>query len=263
MTDLFAAFPRWRVVDDSGAAPEVDPKWHFAVDAALARSVGEGQLPTLRLWRHPGALVIGPSEGRLPGVAAAVGEAGVPALVRPSGGALVPLDGGVLNLSLAYPTESRTIDVGYRAMFALIGAALAPLGARPEKGEIAGSFCPGEYDLAVGGRKFCGIAQRRTRLGTVVGAFLLVEGTGAERARRAEAFYRTAGGDLQVREEALVALAEVLEGPVTVRLVAQAVAGALAQLSGEAVISPLTAEEELWADDGLEELMQRQPEGLK
>lgn len=230
----------------------------------MAQAAGAGEAPpTLRLWRHPGATIVGPREARLPGLAAAAEASGLPALVRPSGGALVPLDGGVLNASLVYPTDRWTIDDGYRAMYELIRTALRPLGREAEQGEVQGSFCPGEYDLAFGGRKFAGIAQRRTRLGVVVGAFLLVEGEGAHRAQRAAAFYREAGGGLTVAPEAMGSLAEALEGPITVRLVAQALTGALARLGGDVTLAPLSRAEEALADDLMDDVMARQPEGLR
>jgi lipoate-protein ligase A len=51
-------------------------------------------------------------------------------------------------------------------------------------GEIAGSCCPGRYDIAVGGRKIIGIAQRRRQgkhgdallTATLVHAMLWLEG---------------------------------------------------------------------------------------
>lgn len=254
----------WRVIDESVGAPAADPLWHFAADAAIARAVGEGQAPpTLRLWRHPGAVVVGPREARLSGLAIAAAEARVPVIVRPSGGALVPLDGGVLNASLVFPTGSHTIADGYRAMYELIRTALEPLGRPVEQGEIRGSFCPGEYDLGFGRRKFAGIAQRRTRKGTIVGAFLLVEGSGAARARRAAAFYRTAGEGLTVDEGTVCSLAEALGEDVSVRVVAQTLAGALSRLTGDVRIEPLSQGEELLADDLLEDLEERQPERLR
>lgn len=37
--------------------------------------------------------------------------------------------------------------------------------AKIEAYEIEGSYCPGSYDLSIGGKKFAGISQRRLRAG--------------------------------------------------------------------------------------------------
>ena len=69
---------------------------------------------------------------------------------------------------------------------------MASITDRIDQGEIIGSFCPGEFDLSIGGRKFCGIAQRRQQLAISVQAFLIVEGRGEEKAALARGFYETA-----------------------------------------------------------------------
>src|SRR3546814_13002901 len=65
---------------------------------------------------------------------------------------------------------------------------------RSDRGEIAGAYCPGEYDVSIGGRKVSGIAQRRRLDAYVVQAFVVIEGDGDERARLVHRFYELATG---------------------------------------------------------------------
>ncbi|MDF2922061.1 MAG: ywfL [Paenibacillaceae bacterium] len=184
----------------------------FAWDEMVCRRVGEGAMPPVaHLWRHPNALVLGLRDRRLPNAAGAMerlrGE-GVSVGVRNSGGAAVPLDRGVVNLSLVFPyAEGTRLDFHneFRMMAGLIGEAAAEWAVVARSGEIRGAYCPGEYDLAIGGRKFCGIAQRRQLRGYVVSAFVVVEGSGAARTARARSFYEEATGGLPHADDPKVA----------------------------------------------------------
>ncbi|WP_179031509.1 lipoate--protein ligase family protein [Paenibacillus kribbensis] len=172
----------------------------LAWEELACRQVGKGAAPVLHLWRHPAALVIGHRDRRLPYAPQAmerVRSAGTSVCVRPSGGAAVMLDRGVLNLSLILPNPQRAISLNedFRLMAGLIADALAPWSAEAQTGEITGSFCPGDYDVSVRGRKFCGIAQRRQAKAYIITAFVMIEGSGAERAQAVQQFYAAAAGD--------------------------------------------------------------------
>lgn len=110
------------------------------------------------------------------------------------------LDRGVLNLSLILPNPQRAISLheDFRLMAALIADALVPWSGEAQTGEIPGSFCPGDYDVSVRGRKFCGIAQRRQAKAYIITAFVMIEGSGAERAQAVQQFYTEAAGDTSV-----------------------------------------------------------------
>ena len=171
----------------------------LAIDELLGRRVGEGAPPICHLWRHPRAFVLGAKDNRLPGALEAVRlltDAGYEAIVRGSGGAAVPLDAGVVNVSLILPLEG-THAFGFRDDFArmadLVKRAMAGYGLTVRHGEVEGSYCPGEYDLHIDGFKFCGIAQRRQVKAIIVSAFVNVAGSGDERAARVRAFYDVAG----------------------------------------------------------------------
>lgn len=173
-----------------------DVLYHFALDELLCRLTGEGGPAICHLWRHPRAFVMGVRDSRLP--EALQGEAhlrylGYDTAVRHSGGAAVPLDAGVVNLSLILPFSSAgpapDFHQDFEIMVELIREALRGTRRNVDTGEIAGAFCPGTFDLSIGGLKFCGIAQRRQRKAFIIQAFIIAEGSGSERARLVRSFY--------------------------------------------------------------------------
>jgi octanoyl-[GcvH]:protein N-octanoyltransferase len=180
--------------------PDTDPLYSFALDELLCRQAGEGGPPIVHLWRHPSAFILGQRDSRLPHVEAARQQ--IEALryytaVRNSGGAAVPLDQGVVNVSLIVPIGNATgmrFNHDFERMYELIALALSFTGCRVDKGEIPGAYCPGDYDLSIDGRKFCGIAQRRQAKALIVQAFVVAEGSGSERAAMVRSFYDTAAG---------------------------------------------------------------------
>lgn len=180
---------------------DTDPLHSFALDELLCRQAGEGGPPIVHLWRHPGAFVLGQRDNRLPHVENARQQ--IEALhyhtaVRNSGGAAVPLDRGVVNVSLIVPINGSASGMrfnhDFERMYELISLALSFTGCRVDKGEIVGAYCPGDYDLSIDGRKFCGIAQRRQAKALIVQAFVVAEGSGSERAALVRAFYDAAAG---------------------------------------------------------------------
>ncbi|WP_127496176.1 lipoate--protein ligase family protein [Paenibacillus glycanilyticus] len=182
---------------------EEDPLYAFALDELLCRNTGRGGPAVCHMWRHPRAFIMGLRDSRLPGAGAArdlLETAGWDTAVRNSGGAAVPLDNGVVNLSLILP-KSDVLDFhfhdNFEQMYELIRLALQASGRQVDKGEISGAYCPGDFDLSIGGYKFCGIAQRRQVNAVIIQAFIVAEGSGAERARLVRSFYdiAAAGAD--------------------------------------------------------------------
>jgi octanoyl-[GcvH]:protein N-octanoyltransferase len=173
----------------------------FAYDELMCRKVGEGAAPVVHLWRHEKALVLGLRDRRLP-----MAELGMNWLsaqgyqvgVRSSGGAAVPLDPGVLNISLIVPISDgkQNFQTGFELMRQLIATTMQRFGVAIETGEVIGSYCPGTYDLAVDGRKFCGISQRRQHKAFVVQAFVVVEGHAERRGHMVRMFYEMASGEV-------------------------------------------------------------------
>lgn len=181
----------------------IDPLYAFALDELLCKQVGQGGLPMCHLWRHPRSFIMGLRDSRLPGADRArqqLQALGYQVAVRNSGGAAVPLDVGVVNISLILPNPP--VEQGphhfhddFELMYFLIRQALAHTGVIVDKGEIQGAFCPGDFDLSIGGRKFCGIAQRRQLHAYIVQAFVIVEGSGEARAALVRNFYEQAAED--------------------------------------------------------------------
>ncbi|WP_019121181.1 lipoate--protein ligase family protein [Brevibacillus massiliensis] len=191
---------RLSVIDTTSAIMTGDITVPFAFDEVYGRQVGEGLLePTVHIWRHQRAFVLGSRDWKLPQVQEAIkwlqGQ-GYSVTVRNSGGAAVPLDPGVVNLSLILPNRQGSLDVQrhFVLMAELIRQSLERWACRVSTGEVSGSYCPGEFDVSVNGKKFCGIAQRRQTRAVIIQAFVLAEGSGEARGRLVKAFYERAAG---------------------------------------------------------------------
>ena len=149
--------PLWRFIDQSAYGPGFNPIHSFATDDALATAIGAGSSPaTARAWVHHDTVVLGIQDTKLPYLKEGVKvleDEGYRVIVRNSGGLAVLLDEGVLNLSLIMPDTEKGIDIdrGYEAMYALIRHMFPE--ANIDAYEIVGSYCPGSYDLSIGGKK--------------------------------------------------------------------------------------------------------------
>ena len=219
----------WRLLDVSATPLTGEAGLPFAIEEQECERVGAGAPPLLHIWRHQRALILGLRDRKLPFAEQAMADFrqdGWSVTVRSSGGAAVPLDDGVVNVSMVLPGRigMANLHEDFAAMARLIRAAVQQLSASSDvrTGEIEGAYCPGEYDLSIGGVKFCGIAQRR-RLGAyTVQAFVVVEGLGAVRAAAADRFYTLASGGrdmpsaLKVTPHSTQSLQQLLGSGITV-----------------------------------------------
>ena len=169
--------------ESAGADPEQD----IAAEMTLLEEVLQAPLcPILRLWRVRPCLVVTPLLAHRADFTAAAETScarGWPVMVRRTGGGPVPQITGTLNVSLAFATpraEAPGIDPAFRSFADRLCAALRACDVAPEVREIAGSCCPGRYDIAIaaahGSRKIIGIAQRRrqgSKDGTLLAAILV------------------------------------------------------------------------------------------
>lgn len=176
-----------------------DVLFPFALDEVLCRRFHKGGLPALHSWAHGNALVLGLRDRRLPLADRAIEllrAQGTDVIVRNSGGTAVPLDFGVVNLSLILPTPERSLNFheDFQYMAAIVNNASSLWTGTVQAGEVDGAYCPGDFDLSVRGRKICGISQRRQRHGFAVQAFVNVEGSGEQRANKAATYYTLASG---------------------------------------------------------------------
>jgi octanoyl-[GcvH]:protein N-octanoyltransferase len=171
----------------------------FALDETLCQEIGSrDETSYVHMWVHKPSIVLGSSDTKLSKVQDGIDryrKLGYDICVRPSGGAAVVLDEGVLNVSFILPINESAnhFNYGYDLMVQFIRHVLDPFQVKLDTGEIMGSYCPGAYDVSVGGQKFCGIAQRRRTSGYAVQAFIMLSGSGKERSQLIKQFYDDSG----------------------------------------------------------------------
>ncbi|MBT2624993.1 lipoate--protein ligase family protein [Bacillus sp. ISL-32] len=264
--------PKWRIIDQSSLGPYFDAKQSFAMDDTLCASVGKGLSPaTARSWVHHQTIVLGIQDTRLPyledGVRLLENE-GYRVIVRNSGGLAVVLDEGVLNISLIFEDQKKGIDIdrGYEAMVELMKRMLKSYEAKIEAYEIKGSYCPGSYDLSIGGKKFAGISQRRLRGGVAVQIYLCADKSGSERADLIRRFYQAALKDKSndvkgvypdIRPETMASLSELLQTDITVQDLMLSLLTELKQLGSHLYSAGLTIDEELEFEKNLVRMVER------
>ncbi len=182
----------------------------------------EGQVRAVA-WRSQPALVVPVSyqaHERLPEVSADFGIHGWPVWVRRSGGGVVPLDPGVLNLTLAYPTSGPGqggMERVYDSLCGWLGRALARLGIDARALAVAGSYCDGRFNLAVEQNgvpcKLAGTAQywrhRGGRDAVLAHATLLVDTDVAHLTAQANAFEAALGSTRRYRASAMTQVAHL------------------------------------------------------
>lgn len=224
---LFNEQTEWRFWDQSLSAQKKSALESFAADDLLCELVGSGaSIPAIRTWVHDSTVVLGIQDHRLPHINEGIEllkEQGYQPIVRNSGGLAVVLDAGVLNISIVLSEKESAIDIpeGYEMMLELVRMLFPE--AKVDAYEIVGSYCPGSYDLSIGGRKFAGISQRRIRKGIAVQVYLCIEGSGSERAELIRDFYETGlkGEETKftypsIQPETMASLSELLSRTITV-----------------------------------------------
>lgn len=228
----------------------------FAIDDALAIAVSEHlSPPAMRLWVHPDTIVLGIPDSRLPYLADGIQllrNRGFHVIVRNSGGLAVALDDGVLNISLVLPgVKHISISECYEAMVNFVQYMLRDFTNEIEAYEIIGSYCPGDYDLSINGKKFAGISQRRIKDGAAIQIYLDVKGNSVERATLIRDFYDTSHKDEattfdypKIIPETMASLSELLGEKLTVSDMVARASGALNELC-ENVVETEFSEREL------------------
>lgn len=247
---LFTTETNWRFWDQSISAKNRSALESFAADDLLCELVGSGKSHSaVRTWVHDDTVVLGIQDHRLPHIQKGIDylkSCGYQPIVRNSGGLAVVLDAGVLNISLVISEKEHAIDIsaGYDLMLELVQLLFPE--ADIDAYEIVGSYCPGSYDLSIGGRKFAGISQRRIRKGIAVQVYLCIEGSGAERAELIRNFYEQGLSGEQtkftypdIKPEVMASLSELLGRDITV----QEVVLDLYELLGSPAPQPLQPEE--------------------
>ena len=209
----------------------------FGLTNSLLTVTETTQQALLHFWTLPPTLILGLKDKHLPDLSAAlqsITKNGYDYFLRNSGGLCVVSDGGILNVSLFLPqAQTRLpIDAAYEIMKSLISRAFPQLTIASY--EITHSYCPGDFDLSVDGRKFAGISQRRTPGGLVVMAYISVTGDQQFRGALVRDFYQIglAGQPNQwdfpvVWPESMANLDTLLAQPLTIATAKKAILEAL------------------------------------
>ena len=244
--------PVWRIIDQSAVGVHFPALQSFATDDTLCNSIGSGKAPaTARTWVHPNTIVLGIQDTKLPNLTAGMEflrQEGYQVIVRNSGGLAVVLDEGVLNISFILPETEKGIDInrGYETMWLFVQQMFADFPQLIAKGEVAGSYCPGSYDLSIGGKKFAGISQRRLKKGVAVQIYLAVNGSGSKRAERIRTFYQIAkNGEAtkfsppEIVPDVMASLAELFNRPFTIEDIMLRLLTQLKSCSGQLIAGQL------------------------
>ena len=149
-------------------------------------------------WVPQDSLSVSRSEARRVGLDALDFDA-EPVAVRATGGTVVPQGPGTMNLTLF--TRHRRhpgIRPFYEAWCAALRDGFAAVGLETTVGPCEGSFCDGDYNVLVEGRKLAGTAQRwsTARDGSALGhhhAVIMLGGDPETLCARVDALYRAAG----------------------------------------------------------------------
>ncbi|WP_195574067.1 lipoate--protein ligase family protein [Paenibacillus sp. 1001270B_150601_E10] len=209
--DVEASLHELLLLDRTQEISAQDVRYAFALDELLCKETGAGGPAICHIWRHPRAFVMGLRDSRLPSAKQAkdwLEAQGYATAVRNSGGAAVPLDLGVINISLILPKPAKGdlhFHQDFERMVHLIRLALQETGYKVATGEVEGAYCPGDFDLSINGKKFCGIAQRRQSHAYIVQAFVIIEGSGQTSAQFVHDFYAIASQQDSSKAAALTA----------------------------------------------------------
>lgn len=149
----------------------------------------------VHLWPLDKTVILGMLDKQVPQLQAGLNmilARGYQPVVRNLGGLAVVADEGVLNFSLFLPNpvdDKLEIRPAYQLMKELVEAMLADQSVTIEAAEVVDSYCPGQYDLSISGKKFAGLAQRRIKDGIVVSIYLSITGNQTKRGQLVADFY--------------------------------------------------------------------------
>lgn len=211
----------------TGALMRLSPQEARAHEAEMLDRVArrETDLEILVWSTHP-CFVAPSASARLAGFEAGkarVEALGLPLHLRETGGDLMPQGPNVVTATIAFAASnggSFGVAAAYDRLCQPLLDLLRACGVAACCGSVPDAFCDGRFNIAVGGRKLAGTAQRwRTRrrpvgpeqAGVAVLAHAAVFVTADFRpyVDAANAFYAACGLDRRVRAEAHVALADL------------------------------------------------------
>lgn len=164
-----------------------------AIDDYLVRNVQENEI-VLHLFQHPG-INMGSDDfhhSKLKKGIQYFETQGYPVYLRQSGGRAIVSDHGVLNMSMSFKSLASA-EENYLFYSKFIQDALDEISNEIKIMQIDGAYCPGDYDLSIDGKKFCGIAQKRIGDRVELDSYFSVHGSQEQRVDLIRGFYEVMG----------------------------------------------------------------------
>ncbi|GAA0363391.1 lipoate--protein ligase family protein [Alkalibacterium iburiense] len=270
MTDfLHEATSPFLLFDELPSSYTEHPFSPFALTDAFIQEAGEKKQPIMHFWTTSKQIILGMLDTKLPYLNDALrvfSSYDYAYMVRNSGGLAVVSDEGVLNFSIFFPEgEARlSINEGYERMHHILQEAFASYGKTIHAYEISDSYCPGDFDLSIDGKKIAGIAQRRLRGGIAIMIYLSVHGDQKKRADMIRAFYdvglkqkETKWDFPPVRPEVMTTLEEALGVPLTIEQTKENIQHVFTKAGIELIQGDLTPTIQKAYEEGFEKMVKR------
>lgn len=270
MTDfLHEATSPFLLFDELPSSYTEHPFSPFALTDAFIQEAGEKMQPILHFWTTSKQIILGMLDTKLPYLNDALrvfSSYDYAYMVRNSGGLAVVSDEGVLNFSIFFPEgEARlSINEGYERMHHILQEAFASYGKTIHAYEISDSYCPGDFDLSIDGKKIAGIAQRRLKGGIAIMIYLSVHGDQKKRADMIRAFYDvglkqkdTKWDFPAVRPEVMTTLEEALGVPLTIEQTKEKIQHVFTKAGIELIQGGLTPTIQKAYEEGFEKMEKR------
>ncbi|OOE81492.1 lipoate--protein ligase [Salinivibrio siamensis] len=148
----------------------------FEKEQALIRRIEQGELnEALLLWQPNAQTLVLPAGQKwpqTPELRRALSALGWQVHNRQTGGAPEPQLPGVINVSYLTVWPANTpyhIQTAYQYFCTILQSFFHQLGIATTVGDTPGSYCDGDYNLNIAGKKVVGTAQRILRLGAGAG----------------------------------------------------------------------------------------------
>lgn len=270
LTELSIPNEKPYLLFDSESSPfERTPASPFALTDAFIDYAVRLEQPVLHFWSTEPLVILGMMDTKLPYLDTALTilkEAKYDYVVRNSGGLAVVSDPGILNISLIFPEGDKrlTITEGYQRMHYLIEQTFKSYGKSIDAIEIPDSYCPGDYDLSIDGRKIAGISQRRIKGGIAIMIYISVTGDQGARGNLIRTFYEKglSGTETKwtfpnVRPSSMTTLEEVFKTPFSLVQVKQSVTMTLQKLTTQLSLGQYDKEIEKSYLEGMEKMKKR------
>lgn len=181
----------------------VNPLVPIATDEMFLRSNFSDDECIMHFYTLPNSVILGAPDTRVPffneALFAFYRRNVIPA-VRNIGGLGIIADTGVLNFSIVLNKreDQFSIKAGYNLMTSFIKELFPEAQDKIKAMEISNSYCPGDFDLSINGKKFAGIAQRMVKDAFVVSIYISIFGDQKRRANMMREFY-----DIGIKDQQL------------------------------------------------------------